>query len=86
MISHDEALARVQRGFWIHLGVFTAVNVGLAALNLSRNPDKLWFLWVILGWGIGVAMHGGLLYFHPPSRERMIHRMQTRMEARPGIH
>ncbi|HEY5732852.1 MAG TPA: 2TM domain-containing protein, partial [Methyloceanibacter sp.] len=46
------------RAFLIHLGVYVAVVGLLAALNLHRNPGNLWFIWVLLGWGIGVAAHG----------------------------
>ena len=46
------------RAFLIHLGVYVAVVGLLAALNLYRNPSNLWFVWVVLGWGIGVAAHG----------------------------
>lgn len=46
------------RAFLIHLGVFVGVVGALAALNLYRNPDHLWFVWVLAGWGIGVAAHG----------------------------
>ena len=53
-MSRDHAT----RGFLIHLGVYVLVVGLLAALNLYRNPDDLWFIWVLLGWGIGVAAHG----------------------------
>jgi hypothetical protein len=53
-MSQDHAT----RGFLIHLGVYVLVVSLLAALNLYRNPDNLWFIWVLLGWGIGVAAHG----------------------------
>ncbi len=46
------------RAFVIHLGVFVVVVGALAAINLYRNPDHLWFVWVLAGWGIGVAAHG----------------------------
>ena len=49
------------RGFLIHLTVFIVVIVGLAALNLIRNPAHLWFLWVLFGWGIALAAHDLLL-------------------------
>jgi hypothetical protein len=45
------------RGFLIHLTVFIVVIVGLAALNLLRNPAHPWFLWVLFGWGIAIAAH-----------------------------
>ena len=53
-MSQDHAT----RGFLIHLGVYVLVVGLLAALNLYRNPGNLWFIWVLLGWGIGVAAHG----------------------------
>jgi len=43
------------RAFLIHLGIYVLVVGLLAALNLYRHPDHLWFIWVLLGWGIGVA-------------------------------
>ncbi len=43
--------------FWIHLGIFVAVNAGLIALNLTRSPDKYWFQWVLLGWGAGLMLN-----------------------------
>ena len=43
------------RGFIIHLCIFVVVVGGLAALNLYRHPDHIWFIWVLAGWGIGLA-------------------------------
>ena len=58
-----------QRRFYIHFGVYLAVNIALAALNYNRNPDHLWFQWVALGWGIGVVAHAlrafGVIEGHP---------------------
>src|SRR6516165_7516552 len=45
------------RGFLIHLVIFMVVLGGLAALNLARNPTHPWFLWVLLAWGIVLAIH-----------------------------
>ena len=47
-----------QRRFYIHAGVYVAVVGSLGAMNLTRNPDHLWFHWVAMGWGVGVAAHG----------------------------
>ncbi|BAQ15924.1 2TM domain-containing protein [Methyloceanibacter caenitepidi] len=44
-------------GFLIHAGVYLAV-VGLcAALALSHDPPRHWFVWVAAGWGIGLGAH-----------------------------
>jgi 2TM domain len=57
------------RGFLIHLTVFIVVIVGLAALNLIRNPAHLWFLWVLIAWGIALALHDLLLLVKSRPRE-----------------
>lgn len=45
------------KGFYIHLSIFIAVNVVVAAINFKTTPDELWFYWLTLGWGIGILMH-----------------------------
>ena len=60
------------RGFLIHLGVYVLVVGLLAALNLYRNPGNLWFIWVLLGWGIGVAAHGLAVLFQRSGRREEI--------------
>lgn len=82
MISRTDAEQRVVNGFWIHFGTYVAVVSGLTALNLTNNPDKLWFPWVVGGWGIGVAAHALSVYAIPGGRERMIERTADRMERR----
>jgi hypothetical protein len=66
-LRYDE---RPLRGFLIHLGVYVLVVLGLIAFNLVNNPTKLWSLWVLAGWGIGIAAHGGVIW----------------MKAHPGQH
>jgi hypothetical protein len=66
MLRNDSAM----RAFVIHLGVFVAVNIGFATLNLMRNPQHIWFIWVLAGWGIGLAAHDlALLLKRTPRRE-----------------
>ena len=60
------------RGFLIHLGVYVVVVGLLAALNLYRSPSNLWFIWVLLGWGIGVAAHGLALLLQRSGRREAI--------------
>ena len=58
--SFDRARRRVRRmrGFYIHATVYLLVNVLLIAINLATSPHVLWFVWPLLGWGIGLAAHG----------------------------
>jgi hypothetical protein len=56
--THQERI----KGLWIHLIVFLIVNTGLTTLNLTRNSEKLWFYWPLLGWGLGVMFHAAIVY------------------------
>ena len=61
-VSPEEALAfrqvRKLKGFYIHFSQYVVVVSLLAILNLLRTPGYLWVIWVALGWGIGVLVHG----------------------------
>jgi hypothetical protein len=58
-IKYQKAKERVAalRGFYIHLGVFVLVNLGLFLRNMISSPDTLWFYWPLIGWGIAVVLH-----------------------------
>lgn len=67
-MSRDHAT----RGFLIHLGVYVLVVGLLAALNLYRNPGNLWFIWVLIGWGIGVSAHALAIFLQRSERREKI--------------
>jgi hypothetical protein len=50
------------RGVAVHLFVYLAVNALLIGVNLTKSPDTLWFIWPLLGWGLGFAAHAWLAY------------------------
>jgi len=45
-------------GFLIHAAVFVAVNVALIAINVVVTPAHPWAVFPLLGWGLGLLMHG----------------------------
>ena len=57
---YDQAKQRVEllRGFYSHALVFVLVNIGLVAYNVATSPDRLWFIYTFVGWGIGLIAHG----------------------------
>lgn len=62
-------------GFYIHLFIYIIVCAFLIILNLSTSPDYYWFIWPLIGWGIGVLGHGfGVFAFSEGSvlKKRMI--------------
>ena len=44
--------------FYIHLVVFLAVNFLLVVINLKSSPDRLWFIYPLLGWSLALLLHG----------------------------
>ena len=57
---YQEAKNRVEeiKGFYTHLFIYFLVNAGLVVLNLLTSPEYYWFIWPIIGWGIGLLIHG----------------------------
>lgn len=56
-MTEDEARKRVAREkkFYAGLAAYAVTIAGLAAVNVLTSPEYLWFLWVVFGWGIGIA-------------------------------
>ena len=65
MTTQDiEKLARrragAKMGWYIHASVYIIVNLLLAAL--SAMSGRHWAVFPALGWGIGLAVHGAVVY------------------------
>jgi hypothetical protein len=58
--KYERARKRVEelKAFYSHLFVYLAVNAGLFLLNIITSPRHLWFFWPLIGWGIGLTIHG----------------------------
>jgi len=50
------------RGVAVHLFAYLGVNALLVFINLSTSPESVWFIWPLLGWGLGLAAHAFLAY------------------------
>jgi len=91
----DKEMMRIARrragmklGFFIHFGVFAAVNALLFALNQQVTPQHTWFAFPLGGWAIGLTMHGLAVYFSLSGlRERMIEEELRKLGKRadPGV-
>ena len=57
--SYEKAAKKVKelKKFYENLTSFCIVIPFLAFLNLMTTTEYLWFLWPMLGWGIGIAFH-----------------------------
>ena len=50
------------RKFYEHLTIFILLSIILIVINLVTSPGYLWFMWCLLGGGIGVIIHGLLAF------------------------
>ena len=61
-VSSEEtiALAHVRRvkGFYVHFVQFMIFVGTLTLVNIATDRHYLWVVWVALGWGSGVLVHG----------------------------
>ena len=53
-------------GFYIHATVFVLVNLGLFAIN-AVSGDPHWARFPLMGWGLGLAIHGLVTFIGPQS-------------------
>ena len=65
--------ADMKLAFRSHLMAYVIVNAGLVMINLLTSDDYFWFIWPMLGWGIGLAAHGATVYMDGEGmRDRLI--------------
>jgi hypothetical protein len=60
------------RAFLIHLAAYVVVTAICAAINLWLAPHYLWFVWLLVGWGIGIAAHGLALLLRKTHRRKRL--------------
>lgn len=66
-------------GFLWHAALYVLVNIGLIVINLVFVSDFLWFVFPLIGWGIGLTAHYlfGVRFVRRETRQ-----WQTRVEGR----
>lgn len=85
--NHLEALARkragAKMGWYIHATVFILVNLMLAAM--AAMSDRHWASFPFFGWGIGLAIHGAVVFFRTGGaglHEHLVQRERQRLARR----
>ncbi|CAA2107206.1 2TM domain-containing protein [Variovorax paradoxus] len=63
--SEVERLARrragAKMGWYIHAFVYVVVNLGLVTLSAARGHS--WAMYPLMGWGLGLLIHGAVIWF-----------------------
>lgn len=58
-----EELAKERREFHGHLIVYAVINLALVVIwALTSHGGDFWPVWPLLGWGIGLTLHGASAY------------------------
>ncbi len=90
MDHHDErraaAIGRItdKRDFRNHALVYSAVNILLVVIWAASGAGSFWPIWVIAGWGIGLAAHAWQIYGQKPISEADIIEEVNRSENSPN--
>jgi hypothetical protein len=81
--ARERAEKRVEelQGFWAHLVSYLLVNTGLFAINWFTNPEYWWFVFPVIGWGVGLLSHGIFVFgWGAGWRERKIRELTEKYE------
>ncbi len=62
--KYKKAKKRVDelKKFYGNLVTYCVINIMLIIINLVTNPDKLWFYWVTIFWGLGILLHASKVF------------------------
>ena len=72
---------RAKMGWYIHALVYASVNTGL--LLIAWQSGRNWAMYPLLGWGLGLALHGASVLLMAPGsswRENMVARERAALE------
>lgn len=72
-----------RRIFLLHLSIYLATNVSLIIIWALTGAGYPWFVFPILGWGIGLVAHGVVAYLLADPGEIVLRREQQRLAAAP---
>jgi hypothetical protein len=70
-----------RRVFLLHLAIYVATNLSLVGIWALTGAGYPWFVFPILGWGIGLVAHGAVAYLLSDPEEIVLRREQQRLAA-----
>jgi hypothetical protein len=93
LLSEDE-IERIARkragaklGWYLHAAVFVVVNLFIFGLSQYGFGQRPWSVFPLLGWGVGLALHGVSVFMlgkGTPFRDRLVQRERERLHRRNG--
>ncbi len=79
--------AGAKLGWYAHAAVYLIVNLFLFALSEYALGERRWSIYPMLGWGLGLALHGVAVFVLGSGsalRERMIDKERERLRRERG--
>jgi hypothetical protein len=73
-----------RRAFLVHASVYAAVNVMLVGVWILAGGGFPWFLFPLMGWGVGLVAHGATAYLLANPNDLVLEREQRRMAEGGG--
>jgi hypothetical protein len=80
-IAHKRAGAKL--GWYIHALVYVVVNLFLFALSTYAFGSRPWSVFPVLGWGLGLALHGVAVFLLGEGsgfRQTLLERERARLQ------
>jgi hypothetical protein len=68
-----------RRVFWLHASIYLAVNAALVAVWALVGGGYPWFVFPILGWGIGVVAHAAVAFLMESPQDIVLERERRRL-------
>ena len=75
--------AGAKLGWYMHAAVYIAVNLFLFSISQYAFGTRAWSVKPLLGWGLGLALHGISVWFLGKGsdlRERMVQKERERLQ------
>lgn len=82
--EREARLIKRRRAFYAHAAIWAAVNVMLVAIWIATGADHPWFLYPLLGWGVGLVAHGVGAFLVTPTQDIVLEREQQRFSRGSG--
>lgn len=81
--------AGAKLGWYTHAAVFAVVNLVLFGMSRYGFGDRPWSVYPLLGWGLGLALHGISVFVLGTGsglRERMVQKERERLQRERDGH
>lgn len=78
---------RAKMGWYFHASLYVVINLFLFAMSEYGLGQRRWSVFPLLGWGVGLALHGISVFVLGKGsglRERMVQKERERIQRERG--